>query len=169
MDKRSVLVSELPHLRRYARSLTRDGDAADDLLQETTTRALGRLHLFQAGTNMRAWLFTIMHNLFRQAGRQATRRGPMAEFDEAMENRLAAVDDPTQRLALRDLDRAVAELPEEQRQVLLLIGLEDLSYQETASILNVPVGTVMSRLSRARERLRRAVDGQSRPHLRSIP
>lgn len=168
MDKRTALVAELPHLMRYARSLTREADAANDLVQDTTARALAKLQLFQAGTNMRAWLFTVMHNLHRQNLRQSSRRASPSQLSEEIENRVAAVDDVTQRLALRDLDRAMAELPEEQRQVVLLIGLEDMSYQDTATILGIPVGTVMSRLARARERLRRAVEGQSRPQLRSV-
>jgi len=168
MDKRSALVAELPHLMRYARALTRDGDAAEDLVQDCASRALSRLHLFQAGTNMRAWLFTVLHNLHRQNLRKASRRPASTQMTEEIENRLAAVEDATQRLSLRDLDRAVADLPEEQRQVVLLIGLEDMSYQETATILDIPVGTVMSRLARARERLRRAMEGQGQPRLRSV-
>jgi RNA polymerase sigma-70 factor (ECF subfamily) len=168
MDKRTALVAELPHLMRYARSLTRDADMANDLVQDTTTRALSRLNLFQAGTNMRAWLFTVMHNLHRQNLRKSSRRAAPMQISEEIENRIASVDDATQRLALRDMDRAVAELPEEQRQVLLMISLEDMSYQDTATALGIPVGTVMSRLARARERLRRAVEGQNRPQLRSV-
>ena len=168
MDKRSALVAELPHLMRYARALTRDTDAAEDLVQDCASRALSRLHLFQAGTNMRAWLFTVLHNLHRQNLRKASRRPASTQMSEEIENRLAAVDDATQRLSLRDLDHAVADLPEEQRQVVLLIGLEDMSYQETATILDIPVGTVMSRLARARERLRRAMEGQGQPRLRSV-
>jgi RNA polymerase sigma-70 factor (ECF subfamily) len=168
MDKRSALVAELPHLLRYARALSRDAVAAEELVQDSASRALSRLHLFQAGTNMRAWLFTVMHNLHRQNLRKSARRPASDQMGEDVESRLAAVDDANQRLALRDLDRAIAELPEEQRQVVLLIGLEDMSYQETATVLDIPVGTVMSRLARARERLRRAMEGQSQPRLRSV-
>jgi RNA polymerase sigma-70 factor (ECF subfamily) len=168
MDKRAALVAELPHLMRYARSLTRDADAANDLVQDTAGRALSRLHLFQAGTNMRAWLFTVMHNLHRQNMRSLARRPSPVPINEEVENRLTAVEDTDQRLALRDLDRALGDLPDEQRDVVLLIGLEDMSYQQTADVLGIPVGTVMSRLARARERLRRAVDGQARPQLRSV-
>ena len=168
MDKRNALVAELPHLLRYARALTRDTDAAEDLVQDCASRALSRLHLFEAGTNMRAWLFTVMHNLHRQNLRKVSRRPANDQMSEEIENRLASIDDATQRLAVRDLDRAMAELPEEQRQVVLLIGLEDMSYQDTATILDIPVGTVMSRLARARERLRRAMEGQSQPRLRSV-
>ena len=168
MDKRTALVAELPHLTRYARALTRDADAAEELVQDCASRALSRLHLFQAGTNMRAWLFTVLHNLHRQNLRKMHRRPASSQMSEEIENRLAAVDDATQRLAVRDLDRAMAELPEEQRQVVLLIGLEDMSYQETATVLDIPVGTVMSRLARARERLRRAMEGQGQPRLRSV-
>ena len=117
---------------------------------------------------MRAWLFTVMHNLHRQNLRTLARRPLPAPINEEVENRLTAVEDTDQRLALRDLDRALGDLPEEQRDVVLLIGLEDMSYQQAADVLEIPVGTVMSRLARARERLRRAVDGQVRPQLRSV-
>ncbi len=168
MDKRKDLTDQLPHLMRYARALTRDADAAADLVQESVGRALSRLHQFQDGTNMRAWLFTILHNQHRQGLRTLARRPRTVEMSDDLSNRLGTNATQTDRLTLRDLERALEKLNEEQRQVILLVGLEDMSYRETADILDVPVGTVMSRLSRGRENLRRLMDGGSETILRSV-
>jgi RNA polymerase sigma-70 factor (ECF subfamily) len=145
---------EIPRLRRYARALTRDVFAADDLVQESVARALGKLHLWQAGTDLRAWLFTILHNQYVSHVRRAVREGTVVGLSDN-EPLLTRMPQQTHRLELRDLDRALAKLPSEQRQVILLIGLEGMRYEEVAAILHVPVGTVRSRLSRARQALRR--------------
>jgi RNA polymerase sigma-70 factor, ECF subfamily len=145
--------AEIPHLRRYARVLTRDAVVADDLVQECLARALGKLHLWQEGTNLQAWLFTILHNQHVNIVRRAIRTGPMVEFGEA-EVRLSRPADQEKRLELRDLDRSLARLPVEQRAVILLVGLESMSYDQAAVVLGIPVGTVRSRLSRGREALR---------------
>jgi RNA polymerase sigma-70 factor, ECF subfamily len=149
---------QIPRLRRYARALTGDRNAADDLVQDTLERAWVKLHLWRRGSDLRAWLFTIMHNVFvnQLRGRRAK---PLVALDgEALDvpDRAAQSD----RLEVRDLDAAVRLLPDEQREVLLLVGLEELSYRETAAALGIPIGTVMSRLSRARERVRRSMAGQ---------
>jgi RNA polymerase sigma-70 factor (ECF subfamily) len=166
MDTRAAIVVEIPRLRRYARVLLGDATAADDLVQDCLERALGRVHLFHAGTNLRAWLFTIMHNLHVNARVRAS-RSPEIPVDPAA---LGGETEPVQGsgLLLRDLDRALAQLPDDQRAALLLVGLEGLSYRETADVLGVPVGTVMSRLARGRERLRRLIDGGSRQALRQV-
>jgi RNA polymerase sigma-70 factor, ECF subfamily len=147
----------IPRLRRYARALTGERVAADDLVQDTLERAWNKLHLWRDGSDLRAWLFTIMHNVFvNQVRRRAGDR--MVSLDaEALE--LQDPAPPADMLEIRDLDAALQSLPEEQREVLLLISLEQLSYEETARALGIPVGTVMSRLSRGRERLRRAMAG----------
>jgi RNA polymerase sigma-70 factor (ECF subfamily) len=146
----------LPRLRRYARALTGRREDADDLVQDTLERAWSRAGLWGGVTDMRAWLFSIMHNL---------------SVDRARRPRLDAVplgDDtpevpvpPAQfeRLVVHDLQAALMRLPVEQREVLLLVALEDMSYADAASTLGIPVGTVMSRLSRGRERLRMLLDG----------
>jgi RNA polymerase sigma-70 factor (ECF subfamily) len=147
---------ELPGLRRYATALLRGGSDADDLVQETVLRALDRMALFQPGTNLRAWLFTIMHNLRINAARR-TRREATGLSDEAAAL-LAVPERQGGAIALRDLRRALEELDEAHRSVLLLVGLEGLSYEEVADVLNLPMGTVRSRLSRARTRLRHLLD-----------
>lgn len=155
---RDAVVTEIPHLRRYARALLRDATAADDLVQDCLERALGRLHLFQPGTNLRSWLFAVLHNLFISQRRAAARRR-----DEPMADPPSPAVPPVQpvRLEARDMGNALALLPPEQRAVVLLIGLEDMSYREAADVLGVPIGTVMSRLSRGRERLRQLMEGQA--------
>jgi RNA polymerase sigma-70 factor (ECF subfamily) len=145
--------AEIPRLRRYARALTRDVNAADDLVQDCLTRALGRLHLWQEGTDLRAWLFTILHNQYVNHIRRSAREGNAVALSET-EPTLTTRPAQGKRLELRDLERAIARLPDEQRSVLLLVGLEGMRYEEVASVLDVPVGTVRSRLSRGRDMLR---------------
>ncbi len=144
---------EIPRLRRYARALTRDVNAADDLVQDCLTRALSKVHLWQAGTDLRAWLFTILHNQYVNHVRRAVREGAAVGLSDN-EPLLTSAPNQGKRLELRDLERAIAKLPEEQRSVLLLVGLEGMRYEEVAAVLDVPVGTIRSRLSRGREMLR---------------
>jgi RNA polymerase sigma-70 factor, ECF subfamily len=148
---------EIPRLRRYARALTRNAVRADDLVQETLLRAIAKAHLWQAGTDIRAWLFTIMHNQHVNTVRSAMRGEAMINIEEVSSS-LVATSDPTVSRQLRELERALARLPDEQREVILLVGLEEMSYHEAAEVLDVPVGTVRSRLSRGREALRRLMD-----------
>ena len=149
--------AEIPRLRRYARALTRDLIAADDLVQDCLTRALSKLHLWQQGTDLRAWLFTILHNQYINHVRRTAREGSAVGLSER-EPLLARAPQQGRRLELRDLERAITQLPGVQRSVILLIGLEGMSYGEVAAVLNVPVGTVRSRLSRGRDALRRLTD-----------
>jgi RNA polymerase sigma-70 factor (ECF subfamily) len=144
---------EIPRLRRYARALTRDVTAADDLVQDCLARALSKVHLWQEGTDLRAWLFTILHNQYVNHVRRAVREGTAVGLSES-EPSLTSQPNQNKRLELRDLERAIAKLPEEQRAVLLLVGLEGMRYEEVAVVLDVPVGTIRSRLSRGREMLR---------------
>ena len=146
--------AEIPRLRRYARALTRDFVAADDLVQECLTRALGKLDLWQQGTDLRAWLLTILHHQYINHVRRTAREGTAVGLSER-ELLLARAPQQGSRLELRDLERAIAKLPHTQRSVILLIGLEGMSYGEVAAVLKVPVGTIRSRLSRGREALRR--------------
>ena len=149
--KHEQVVQQLPALRRYARALTGDRWAADDLLQDTLERACSKWRLWIAGTDLRAWLFTLMHNLYLNQRRNALVQPAVVAIDDVA-NELAApgrsLDDAM------DLDRCLQRLPAEQRAVLLLVTLEDMDYQQVARVLKIPVGTVMSRLSRARARLR---------------
>jgi RNA polymerase sigma factor (sigma-70 family) len=152
------LTDHIPSLRRYARALTGDAWMADDLVQDTLERACSRWRLWVVGSDLRAWLFTLMHNVFvnqlRRAMRQAA-AGTTVNVDD-VENELAAPEAGTAQAL--DLQRCLLRLPEDQRAVLLLVSLEDLTYEEVAKITGVPVGTVMSRLSRARSRLRELMD-----------
>jgi RNA polymerase sigma-70 factor (ECF subfamily) len=123
-------------------------------VQDCLTRALGKLHLWQEGSDLRAWLFTILHNQYVNYVRRAVREGATVALNET-EPMLSRAPQQGRRLELRDLERAIAQLPEEQRSVILLVGLEGMRYEEVAAILEVPVGTIRSRLSRGREALRR--------------
>jgi RNA polymerase sigma-70 factor (ECF subfamily) len=149
--------AEIPRLRRYARALTHDAVIADDLVQDCLTRALGKLHLWQEGTDLRAWLFTILHNQYVNYIRRSAREGAAVRLTER-EPMLARAPQQGKRLELRDLERAFAKLPNAQRSVILLVALEGMRYDEVATVLDVPVGTVRSRLSRGREALRRLTD-----------
>ena len=154
------IVQQIPRLRRYARALTGDRSAADDLVQDTLERALTRLHLWRRGSDLRAWLFTIMHNIFvNQVRARARHRTEALESETEAAGDRARDPDP---LEFRDLATALAQMPEEQRAVLLLVGLEQFTYDEAARVLDIPIGTVMSRLSRGRERLRLLMGGDER-------
>lgn len=153
----AALLAELPRLRRYARALLGDRTEADDLVQDTVERAWRRLDQWQPGSDLRAWLFSIMHNLrVDQLRRGGLATLPLDDAHDSVPVR------PTQsdHLEVMDLDAALAQLPEEQRQVLLLVAIEDMRYADIATTLGIPPGTVMSRLSRGRERLRQIMDGR---------
>jgi RNA polymerase sigma-70 factor, ECF subfamily len=158
---------EIPRLRRYARALTRDATRADDLVQSCLMRALAKSHLWQPGTDLRAWLFTILHNQHVNDVRRGLGEGSVVPIDDdVLSLTMPAAQHAS--LELRDLDRAMAQLAEEQRQVLLLVGLEGMRYDEAAAVLQIPVGTIRSRLSRGRAELRRLM-GMSEPgHRTSI-
>ncbi len=151
----------IPALRRYARGLTHDRDIADDIVQETLVRALRSEHLFQ-GTDVRAWLYTILTNLNRNRLRSLARAphiSPIRDND--------ASDFAGPELGGRDIERALATLPEDQRSTLLLIVLEGLTYREVAEMYAVPIGTVTSRLARARAHITTYLNGE-RPTLRRV-
>lgn len=148
---------EIPRLRRYARALTRDAVRADDLVQETLLRAIAKGHLWQAGTDLRAWLFTIMHNQHVNLVRRAMRDEATVDIEQ-LPAPLLATSDPTASRQLHEVERALGCIAAEHREVILLVGLEGMSYEAVAQILNVPIGTVRSRLSRGREALRRLLD-----------
>lgn len=150
------LIELVPRLRRYARALTGSAEQADDLVQDTLERAWRKMAKWQPDSDLRAWLFTIMHNLHVSAVRSAVRRGSRVELNES--DTPVSGNQENSRL-VDDLDIGLATLPVEQREVLLLVALEGLRYDEVAGVLGIPLGTVMSRLSRARERMRRWLDG----------
>jgi len=173
------IAEHLPRLRRYARALLRDPAAADDLVQSCVERALGKKHLFKPGTDLRAWLFTVMHNVHVNLARKRMRTANTVSLEQAGEQAGERageragdlpVTPPSQEdaLSVRDLAWALEQLPDDQRQAVLLVGLEGLSYKETAEVLAAPVGTVMSRLARGREKLRALLDGNGAPQLRRV-
>lgn len=152
------IVACIPALRRYARGLTGSRDAADDLVQDALERAWSRMALWQRRGDMRSWLFSILHNRFvdRVRSQRATPEDPPGEDEVIVPVRATQSD----LLEVRDLDAALARLPPDQREVLLLVAVEQMKYEEVAATLKVPLGTVMSRLSRARERLRAILEGR---------
>jgi RNA polymerase sigma factor (sigma-70 family) len=156
MNEAQRLVELIPRLRRYARALVGDRATADDLVQDTLERAWAKLHLYRRGTDLRAWLFTVMHNVHVNRVRAARVTDPLDEEMPELAQRASQGD----ALLVRDLDRGIARLPTEQRAVLLLVTLEEMSYEQVARTLGIPIGTVMSRLSRAREKLRVMMLGQ---------
>lgn len=158
MDEIAALIEpQIPGLRRYAYALLRDQEAADDLVQDALERALAAWSQRRRDGDLRAWLFTILRNLFLAGLRQKSRAAPQAG-PEALDTVPDRSNNPEAGLGLRDLLAGLDALPEEQRSVLLLVAVEDLSYAEAAAVLDVPLGTVMSRLSRARERMRNFVE-----------
>ncbi|MCB1873146.1 MAG: sigma-70 family RNA polymerase sigma factor [Chromatiaceae bacterium] len=165
MISRDDLVAEIPHLRRYARALTGQQGVADDLVQDTLERALSKWTFWKQGRALRPWLFSIMHNLQVDKIRRESRF--VDGEDEAMPLVPQRADQEYQ-LEVRDLDRALTLLPVDQREVLLLVCLEELSYTEAAKVLGVPQGTVMSRLSRARARLKSILSGELVPQLKVV-
>ena len=155
-------VALLPRLRHYALHLTRDAVAADDLAQETVVRGMEHIHLWRQGTDLRAWLFTILHNLHVSDARRAARHSAWARPTYA-EWPAACPPHQVERLQLRDLERALAELPDDQKTVVMLVGLKGERHDAVATRLGVPVGTIRSRLFRGRRRLRELMDGASPP------
>ena len=147
------MVTLTPRLRHYARVLTRDTAAAEDLVQDCLARALGKIHLWERGTDLRAWLFAILHHQHISLARREARQRASIELQRYRSHSPFPPPQAT-RLELRDLERALAKLPEQQRSAILLIGLEGMQYEEAASSVNLPVGTLRSRIARGREALR---------------
>jgi RNA polymerase sigma factor (sigma-70 family) len=157
-DERDRLIACIPRLRRYARALVGDRTGADDLVQDTMERGWRRLASWQRGSDMRAWLFSIMHNLHVDQVRRPSVPTDVLD-DDTPHPPVHATH--TDGLAMRDLQSALQTLPAEQREILLLVALEEMTYDEVAATLGVPIGTVMSRLSRARQKLRAHMEGRS--------
>ncbi|QQP87600.1 sigma-70 family RNA polymerase sigma factor [Skermanella sp. TT6] len=167
MARQSTLETLHEHvvsLRRFALVLTRNRDDAEDLVQETLTRAIAGIDSYQSGTDLRAWLFRIMNNAHISAARKrqvrdsaaATLADPVAEATQSL------------RVEVRQVLAALDELPDSQREAILLMALEDMKYKDAAEILNVPLGTFMSRIARGREALRRAMEGAKSVRLRIV-
>lgn len=157
----------VPALRRYARALTRNADRADDLVQDCIERAIRKRRLWAPTGPLQAWLFRILLNLYRNEARQQRRRGGHVPIDSLPVEPSIPAPQPG-RIALGEMSRAIDALPDEQREALLLVVLEGVSYQEAAGILGIPAGTLMSRLSRARATLRAMTGAGVEPRLRSV-
>jgi len=164
----------IPPLRCYARALVKDRAVADDLVQDCLERAVSRWHQRRPDGDARTWMFTILHNLAISRFRQTVFRGKHLPLDDAEDSALGQPASQEDQLTYSDVLDKVSQLPEEQRSVLLLVAVEDLSYAEAARVLDIPIGTVMSRLSRARERLLTLMEGGDErvvplnPHLRRV-
>ncbi|MBB4040039.1 RNA polymerase sigma-70 factor (ECF subfamily) [Microvirga flocculans] len=163
----SLIEPQIPALRRYAWALLRDDEAADDLVQDTLERAIARWAQRRRDGDLRAWLFAIQRNLFLNGVRQRKARGAHLG-DEALNDIEAPGPGPDGHAGLRDVLLGLDALPEEQRSLLLLVGVEDLSYEQAAQVLDIPLGTVMSRLSRARARLREFMENGRTAALRRV-
>jgi len=165
----SLAIEEhIPALRRYARALVRDSDRADDLVQDCLERGISRFGQFQPGTNLRTWLFTILHNLHCDNMRRQNRRGVHVSFDDWMETAQTTIQTGAEQpraMHLRDFRRTFGGLQEKDQQILLLIGVEGFTYEEAAQVLDVAVGTVKSRLFRARDRLKTREFEMNTPNL----
>lgn len=158
----------IPALRRYARAMVQDRAAADDLVQDCLERVISRWHQRRPDGNTRSWVFAILHNLAANQLRQRTRRGTHVAVEDASDTALAIAPQQEDRLHYNATLEKLAELPEEMRSVLLLVTVEELSYADAARALDIPVGTVMSRLSRARDRLQKLLNEPTRAHLRRV-
>lgn len=161
-EKKTAILAEIPKLRRYARALLRDRDAADDLVQDSLERALTRLDNWRSGENPRRWLFTIMHHLFVDQMRKVNRRGKTVVLpQEAVEN-LASPVSQQDSVAARDILDALEAISPERRAAIVMVAVEGFSYAEAANILGIPAGTLMSRIARGREDLRALLDDTAR-------
>jgi RNA polymerase sigma-70 factor (ECF subfamily) len=168
MSFKTELATHIPFLRRFARALTADSVVADDLVQDCIERALRKHALYDPERPMRAWLYTILRNLHVSGRRSQLRQGASVGLDQVPSGADAVPPRQEDRLALADVEEAVQRLPLVQREVLLLVVLDEMSYRDVAEVLGVPIGTVMSRLSRARLFLRQQFDGNKEPRLRRI-
>lgn len=167
MDFLDEIEATVPALRRYARALTRNADRADDLVQDCLERAIRKRSLFAPTGPLQAWLFRILINLWRNDLRFERRRGDHVPIDSLVSEPSVAPAQPG-RIALAEMSRAIDRLPDDQREALLLVVLEGMSYQGAADVLGIPAGTLMSRLGRARAALRTLTGSGDEPRLRSV-
>lgn len=167
-----LVTREIPHLRRYARALTRDADAADDLVQETLEKALRKRHQWRRSGSIRAWLFTTLYRTYLNSRRGIAAKTARWSNANQVEEEAGGSEPPRQEhgLVFRDVAAALDQLPESQRAALMLVALEDLPYEEAASILGIPIGTLRSRVSRARGSLTAVLDDpdRQRPSIRRV-
>jgi RNA polymerase sigma-70 factor (ECF subfamily) len=168
MDFRNEVAGHVPHLRRFARALSGDAALADDLVQDCIERALRKQHLFDETRNLKTWLFTILRNLFVSGLRRKTGEMAVKNVDDLVGGEDATLPEQEHGLAVAEIGQALDRLPAAHREVVLLVALEDMSYREVAEITGVPIGTVMSRLSRARASLRTMLKDDGQASLRRV-
>jgi RNA polymerase sigma-70 factor (ECF subfamily) len=168
MDFRSQLAGEIPHLRRFARALSGDQAVADDLVQDCIERALRKSHLYDPARPLRAWLYAMLRNIFISGLRSQGRSAVVKAVDDLVDGEDAVPATQEDRLAVSLVGEALDRLPPQHREVIVLVGLEAMSYRDAAEIIGVPVGTVMSRLSRAREVLRQSLEERGHMVLRRV-
>jgi RNA polymerase sigma-70 factor (ECF subfamily) len=168
MDFRSQLSGEIPHLRRFARALSGDMALADDLVQDCLERALRKSHLYDPARPLRAWLYAVLRNIFISGLRRDSRSSIVKVVDDLTSGEDAVPPMQEDRLAASLVGEALNRLAPQHREVIVLIGLEEMSYRDVAEITGVPVGTVMSRLSRARESLRQILEDRGHTVLRRV-
>lgn len=168
-EKRAAILAELPRLRRYARALLRDPDAADDLVQDSVERALQRIDNWRTGDNPRRWLFTIMHHIFVDQLRRVRRRGETVPLAAEAEPAFAMQPTQMESLQAREVLDALQTIAPDRRSALVLVAVEGMSYAEAATVLGIPAGTLMSRIARGREELRVELERASgRRKLRAV-
>ena len=168
MDFRSQLAAELPPLRRFARALTGDAALADDLVQDCVERALNKGHLYDPSRPLRAWLYAVLRNLYISGLRRNGRSTIVKNVDDLMDGEDAVPPEQENRMAVTSVMDALDRLSPQHREVIVLVAIEDMSYRDVAEILGVPLGTVMSRLSRAREHLRQLLEDRGHTGLRRV-
>jgi RNA polymerase sigma-70 factor (ECF subfamily) len=168
MNFRADLTSEIPYLRRFARALTGDPALADDLVQDCIERALVKSHLYDATRPLRAWLYAVLRNIHVSGLRRERRAGIVKTVDDLTDPEVALKPSQEGETLFLQVTAALDRLPDQQREVVVLVALEDMSYRDVAEITGVPVGTVMSRLSRARSALRELIGDEARPSLRRV-
>jgi RNA polymerase sigma-70 factor, ECF subfamily len=162
------LIAELPHLRRFARALCGDPALADDLVQDCTERALMKVALYDPARPLRAWLYAILRNQFISGLRRSSQLQVTKTVDGLTDGEGALPPDQETGLSIALIEKALDMLPPQQREVLVLVSLEEMSYRETADVIGVPIGTVMSRLSRARSQLQQILEERGTPVLRRV-
>jgi RNA polymerase sigma-70 factor (ECF subfamily) len=168
MDFRSQLASELPPLRRFARALTGDPALADDLVQDCVERALNKSHLYDPSRPLRAWLYAVLRNLYISGLRRNSRSTIVKTVDDLIDGEDAVPPAQEERLSISSVSAALDRLAAQHREVIVLVGLEEMSYRDVSEILGVPIGTVMSRLSRAREHLKQILEDRGHTVLRRV-
>lgn len=167
-DIRLQLSAELPYLRRFARALCGDAALADDLVQDCAERAMTKAHLYDPSRPLRAWLYAILRNIFISGLRKGLRLQVTKTVDDLVDGEDAVAPDQETGFSLALIANAMDTLPDQQREVLVLVGLEEMSYRETSEIIGVPIGTVMSRLSRARNHMQKILEERGTPILRRV-